>query len=100
MKILKEFSNGNSSQNNNSSSQSSVTSMLKQQRFTLDGDSNDNSGLAIASNGMVALQYDMGENTFAVRPDNDLALDSETLSKFKQDITTCEKMADQLSKGE
>lgn len=99
VKVLKEFSNGGSSSNQSTSSvKKTPTSLFKQQRFQVQEGSDDNQGLAIAPNGMAAVEYNMSENKFAVRPDNDLALDSQTLPKFKQDIVACEKIADQLSK--
>lgn len=100
VKVLKEFSNGGStsSQSSTSTSKQTPTDIFKSARFEIQDGSDDNQGLAIAPNGMAAVEYNIEENKFAVRPDNDLALDSQSLSKFKQDITSCEKIADQLSK--
>lgn len=101
IKILKEFSNGGNSVSNSTSQNNSKTptEMFKSARFEIQDGSDDNEGLAIAPNGMVAVEYNMQEKRFAVRPDNDLALDSQSLPKFKQDVTACEKLANQLSKG-
>lgn len=97
MKIL-EFSNNGSQSNNQTNNSKSVVELINQQRFELSDESDENQGLAIAPNGMAAVDYNISENSFAVRPDNDLALDSQTLAKFKQDITACEKLATQLSR--
>ena len=91
-----DFSNSGS--NDTSNKEKSVTDQIKSARFEIQDGSDDNEGLAIAPNGMAAVEYNMSENTFAVRPDNDLALDSQSLPKFKQDIVSCEKLANQLSK--
>lgn len=101
VKILREFSNGGNSVSSSTSQNNSKTptEIFKSARFEIQDGSDDNEGLAIAPNGMAAVEYNISENKFAVRPDNDLALDSQTLSKFKQDITACEKIANQLSKG-
>lgn len=101
VKILKEFTNGGStsSQSSRTTSKQTPTEMFKSARFEIQDGSDDNEGLAIAPNGMVAVEYNMQEKRFAVRPDNDLALDSQSLPKFKQDVTACEKLANQLSKG-
>lgn len=97
MRIL-EFSNNGSQSDNQESNSKSPIDIINQQRFELSDESDENQGLAIAPNGMAAVDYNISENSFAVRPDNDLALDSQTLAKFKQDIMACEKLATQLSR--
>lgn len=97
VRYLKEFTNigGSSSSSTNTSSQKSVLDIIKQNRFQVDDNATDEEGLAIAPNGMVAVEYNV--NGIVIRPDNDLELDSQELAKFKSDLTASEKLASSIN---
>lgn len=98
VKILKEFNNtGSSSSSTSNSNKSSVLDIAKKYKFSGDN-ATEESGLVIGPNGMVAVQYDITNKNIVIRPDNDLELGSQDLSKFKSDFSAAEKLASELSK--
>lgn len=102
VRLVEDFSNtGNSNNVSNSSTETqskTVTDICKSAGFQLDEGSTDEKGLAIASNGMVAVQYDVTTKSISVRPDNDLSLGSQDLDKFEKDLQSCKQLAIQINK--
>lgn len=102
VRLVEDFSNtGNSNNVSNSSTETqskTVTDICKSAGFQLDEESTDEKGLAIASNGMVAVQYDVTTKSISVRPDNDLSLGSQDLDKFEKDLQSCKQLAIQINK--
>lgn len=99
IKIMKEFNNtgGASSSSNNSNNKANALDLAKKYKFSSD-DASEESGLLISPNGLVGVQYDINSNKISIRPDNDLNLGSQELSKFKQDLSSAEKLASEISK--
>lgn len=101
VKILKEFGNtgGGSSSSGGSSGGNSANAIDIAKKYKFSGeDATEESGLVIGPNGMVAVQYDIPGKNIAIRPDNDLELGSQDLSKFKSDFSAAEKLASEISK--
>lgn len=100
VKLMEDFSNkGNSSNTMSGTSQTkTVSDICKSSGFQLDEGSTDEKGLAIASNGMAAVQYNMSNKSISVRPDNNLSLGSQDLAKFEKDIQDCKQLALQINK--
>lgn len=99
---LKEFTNtgSQSGQQGDTSQgpQKTPLTLATSAGFTYDkNDSNDESGLVIARNGTIAVDYDLAKNTIFVRPDNNLALDTQGLQKFKDDLASCEQLAHSIA---
>lgn len=99
IRILKEFNNtggssGTSSKNNGS--KATAIDIAKKYKFSGE-DATEESGLLIGPNGMVAVQYDINNKKIFIRPDNDLELGSQDLSKFKSDFSSAEKLAGEIS---
>lgn len=100
VKRIFEFNNSGSSASKTSSSSSNKetpTSLATKAKFEV-GDATDEAGLVIAPNGMVAVEYDIASGDIIIRPDNDLAIGSQELSKFKADLTAAEKLAGAIAK--
>lgn len=100
LRVLKEFNNtGDSSSKPSSGGGNSATALDLAKKYKFSGeDASEESGLVIGPNGMVAVQYDIPGKKFAIRPDNDLTLGSQDLSKFKSDFSAAEKLAGEISK--
>lgn len=103
VRLVEDFSNTGNSNNVSSSNvetnqSKTVTDICKSAGFQLDEGSTDEKGLAIASNGMVAVQYDVTTKSISVRPDNDLSLGSQDLDKFEKDLQSCKQLAIQINK--
>lgn len=93
--ILNEFDNTDN-KNNRNTTQVNAIDLAKKYKFTTEN-STEKSGLLVSPNGMIAVQFDIEKNNIVIRPDNNLALGSSDLSKFKQDLSLAEKLAGEIS---
>ena len=98
-KVLKEFGNSGGTKSSGNSGGSSATAIDIAKKYKFSGeDATPEAGLVIGPNGMVAVEYDIAGKNIVIRPDNDLALGSQDLSKFKSDFSAAEKLASEISK--
>ena len=68
-----------------------VTKIAKSANFDI-SDATDISGLVIAPNGMVAVEYDLNKDQVIIRPDNDLKLNDQNISQFESDFKACKAL--------
>lgn len=98
VRYLREFTNSgsnNSSSGSSNNNTKSVLDLVNQYKFQADENTTNEEGLVVGPNGMVAVEY--GANGISIRPDNDLNLDSQALSKFEQDLAQAKKLAVAIS---
>jgi hypothetical protein len=99
IRCLKEFTNVNQhNTDTNVDNKKTPLTLGASAGFTYDkNESDENTGLLIARNGTVAVDYDIPKKTILIRPDNNLALDSNNLQKFNEDLTSCEQLAKDIA---
>lgn len=73
-----------------------VTKIAKSANFDI-SDATDISGLVIAPNGMVAVEYDLNKDQVIIRPDNDLKLNGQNISQFESDFKACKALVSAIS---